>query len=74
MSRRQIAGSALASAGMVLVVVSNGHFCALRAAWARHAGALGGMLWMVYLLVIKTPGGRYPAIFITRKVSFSTDS
>ncbi len=31
------------------------------------------MLWMVYSLVIKRLGGRYPAVFITRK-SFSTDS
>lgn len=28
------------------------------------------MLWMVYSLVIKRLGGRYPAIFITRKVFF----
>ena len=30
----------------------------------------GAMLWMVYSLVIKRLGGRYPAIFITRKVFF----
>ena len=55
MSRRQIAGSALAFAGMVLVVL-NGHFVL--------------QLWMVYSLVVKRIGGRYPAVFITRKVFF----
>ena len=28
------------------------------------------LLWMVYSLVIKRIGGRYPAVFITRKVFF----
>ena len=60
MSRRQIAGSALAFAGMVLRLSPRGDLLALSAA----------LLWMVYSLAIKRIGGRYPAIFITRKVFF----
>ena len=68
MSRRQIAGSALAFAGMVLVVL-NGHFVLRLSPRGDMLALSAAMLWMVYSLVIKRLGGRYPAIFITRKVA-----
>ena len=69
MSRRQIAGSALAFAGMVLVVL-NGHFVLHLSPRGDLLALSAALLWMVYSLVIKRIGGRYPAIFITRKVFF----
>ena len=69
MSRRQIAGSALAFAGMVLVVL-NGHFVLHLSPKGDLLALSAALLWMVYSLVIKRIGGRYPAIFITRKVFF----
>ena len=69
MSRRQIAGSALAFTGMVLVVLNgrfvlhispHGDLLALCAAW----------LWVFYSLAVKQLADRYPALFITRKVFF----
>lgn len=68
-SRRQAAGSALALAGMVLVVLNGrfvlqlsprGDLLALAAAW----------LWMAYSIFVKKLGNAYPPIFITRKVFF----
>ena len=69
MSRRQLAGSALAFAGMVLVVL-NGHFVLNLSPRGDMLALSAALLWMVYSLVIKRIGGRYPAIFITRKVFF----
>ena len=69
MSRRQIAGSALAFAGMVLVVL-NGHFVLRLSPRGDLLALSAALLWMVYSLAIKRIGGRYPAIFITRKVFF----
>ena len=69
MSRRQIAGCALAFAGMVLVVL-NGHFVLRLSPKGDLLALSAALLWMVYSLVIKRIGDRYPAIFITRKVFF----
>ena len=69
MSRRQIAGSALAFAGMVLVVL-NGHFVLQLSPRGDMLALAAALLWMVYSLVIKRIGDRYPAVFITRKVFF----
>lgn len=69
MSRRQIAGSALAFAGMILVVL-NGHFVLRLSPRGDMLALAAAMLWMVYSLVIKRIGDRYLAIFITRKVFF----
>ena len=52
MSRRQIAGSALAFAGMVLVVL-NGHFVLRLSPRGDMLALSAAMLWMVYSLVIK---------------------
>lgn len=69
MTRRQIAGCAMAFAGVVLVVL-NGHFV-LHLSPKGDLLALGAaLMWMLYSLIIKDIGGRYPAIFITRKVFF----
>ena len=69
MTRRQVAGSALAFAGMVLVVL-NGRFVLHLSPRGDLLALSAALLWMVYSLVIKRVGGRYPAIFITRKVFF----
>lgn len=69
MSRRQIVGSALAFAGMVLVVL-NGHFVLHLSPRGDLLALAAALLWMVYSLMIKRLGGRYPALFITRKVFF----
>lgn len=55
--------------GMVLVVL-NGHFVLRLSPRGDMLALSAAMLWMVYSLVIKRLGGRYPAIFITRKVFF----
>ena len=69
MSRRQIAGSALAFAGMILVVL-NGHFVLQLSPRGDMLALAAALLWMVYSLVVKRIGDRYPAVFITRKVFF----
>lgn len=69
MTRRQVTGSALAFAGMVLVVL-NGRFVLHLSPRGDLLALSAALLWMVYSLVIKRVGGRYPAIFITRKVFF----
>ena len=66
MTRRQAAGSALAFAGMVLVVL-NGRFVLRLSPRGDMLALSAALLWMVYSLVIKRIGGRYPAVFITRK-------
>ena len=66
---RPIAGSVIALAGMAVVVL-NGHF-------VLHLSPLGDTLafsaclcWALYTLLMKPVMGRYPAMFITRKVFF----
>lgn len=68
-SRRQALGSLLALVGMAAVVL-NGHF-------VLHLSPLGDALafsacicWALYTLLMKPVMGRYPAMFITRKVFF----
>ena len=68
-SRRQALGSLLALIGMAAVVL-NGHF-------VLHLSPLGDTLafsacicWALYTLLMKPVMGRYPAMFITRKVFF----
>lgn len=69
MTRRQIAGSVLAFAGMVLVVL-NGRFVLRLSPRGDLLALAAALLWMIYSLAIKRIGGRYPALFITRKVFF----
>ena len=66
-SARQVWGSIVALAGMAAVVL-NGHF-------VLHLSPLGDTLvfsaclwWALYTLLMKPVMGRYPAMFITRKV------
>lgn len=68
-SRLQALGSILALIGMAAVVL-NGHF-------VLHLSPLGDTLafsacicWALYTLLMKPVMGRYPAMFITRKVFF----
>lgn len=68
-SRLQALGSLLALIGMAAVVI-NGHF-------VLHLSPLGDTLafsacicWALYTLLMKPVMGRYPAMFITRKVFF----
>ena len=67
--KRQALGSLVALAGMAAVVL-NGHF-------VLHLSPLGDTLafsaclcWALYTLLMKPVMGRYPAMFITRKVFF----
>lgn len=69
MTWRQVSGSALAFAGVVLVVL-NGRFVLHLSPKGDLLALVAALLWMVYSLVIKRVGGRYPAFFITRKVFF----
>ena len=69
MSRRQIAGSALAFAGMVLVVL-NGRFVLHLSPHGDLLALCAAWLWVFYSMVVKRLAGRYPALFITRKVFF----
>lgn len=69
MTRRQVGGSALAFAGMVLVVL-NGRFVLHLSPKGDLLALSAALLWMAYSLVVKRIGGRYPAAFITRKVFF----
>ena len=68
-SKLQALGSLVALAGMAAVVL-NGHF-------VLHLSPLGDTLafsaclcWALYTLLMKPVMGRYPAMFITRKVFF----
>lgn len=69
MSRRQIAGSVLAFAGMVLVVL-NGHFVLHLSPRGDLLALCAAWLWVFYSMAVKRLAGRYPALFITRKVFF----
>lgn len=69
MTRRQATGAALAFAGMVLVVL-NGRFVLQLAPAGDLLALAAALLWMLYSLILKRIGGRYPALFITRKVFF----
>ena len=68
-SKIQIVGSLLAFLGMVIVVL-NGHFV-LHLQPAGDSLAFAACLcWAVYSLLMKPVTGRYPTLFITRKVFF----
>lgn len=69
MTRRQMLGACIAFAGMALVVL-NGHFVLRLSPRGDLLALSAALLWMLYSLIIKRIGGRYPAIFITRKVFF----
>lgn len=69
MSRRQIAGSAIAFAGMVLVVL-NGRFVLQLSPQGDLLALCAAWLWVFYSLVVKRLADRYPALFITRKIFF----
>ena len=69
MNGRQIGGSLLAFAGMVLVIL-NGRFVLQLAPKGDLLALSAALLWMLYSLIIKQVGHRYEALFITRKTFF----
>lgn len=69
MTRRQITGSALAFGGMTLVVL-NGHFILHLSPKGDLLALAAALLWMGYSLIIKRLGGKYSALFLTRKIFF----
>lgn len=69
MTRRQIAGCALAFVGVVLVVL-NGRFVLHLSPRGDLLALSAALLWMLYSLVIKRLGDRLPVAYVTRKVFF----
>lgn len=69
MTRRQIAGCALAFVGVVLVVL-NGRFVLHLSPRGDLLALSAALLWMLYSLVIKQLGDRLPVAYVTRKVFF----
>lgn len=69
MTRRQAVGSALAFAGMALVVL-NGRFVLHLAPAGDLLALAAALLWVIYSLIIRSLSGRYSSLFITRKVFF----
>ncbi len=69
MSRRAAIGSLLAFAGMVLVVL-NGRFVLRLSPRGDLLAFAAAWLWVFYSMAVKRLAGRYPALFITRKVFF----
>ena len=68
-SARQILGSVVALAGMAVVVL-NGHFILHRSPLGDALAFSACLCWALYTLLMKPVMGRYPAMFITRKVFF----
>lgn len=69
MTRRQAAGSAMAFAGMALVVL-NGRFVLHLAPAGDLLALAAALLWMLYSFAVKRLSGRYSSLLITRKVFF----
>ncbi|MEG1886230.1 MAG: DMT family transporter [Alistipes sp.] len=69
MCRWQVAGSLVACAGMVLVVL-NGQFVLHLSPTGDFLAFAAAVLWAFYSLIIKRIGDKYPTIFITRKIFF----
>lgn len=69
MTRRAVVGSLLAFAGMVLVVL-NGRFVLRLSPRGDLLAFAAAWLWVFYSMAVKRLAGRYPALFITRKVFF----
>lgn len=66
---KTVIGSALALAGLFMVIFNGSFNIGLNPAGDLLA-LLAGLLWAVYCLQLKRMGGRYPNLFITRKVFF----
>lgn len=67
MTRRQIAGSLIAFAGLVLVVL-NGRFILHLNPVGDTLALTASLTWAFYSLLMKMLGNRYDARFVTRKV------
>ena len=68
-SRLQALGSLLALIGMAAVVL-NGHFVLYLSPLGDTLAFSACICWALYTLLMKPVMGRYPAMFITRKVFF----
>ncbi len=68
-STKQIAGSLLAFAGMVIVVL-NGHFVLHLSPFGDALAFTACLCWSIYSLLMKSASAKYSAPFITRKVFF----
>ncbi|MCD7974120.1 MAG: DMT family transporter [Candidatus Azobacteroides sp.] len=69
MKAYQITGSVIAFAGMVVVVL-NGHFVFNISPLGDMLALVAAISWSVYSLILKNLSGRYPILFINRKVFF----
>lgn len=68
-SRMQVIGSVLAFAGMAIVVL-NGRFVLRLDPRGDSLAFVACISWAFYSLLMKPLTGRYPALFLTRKVFF----
>ena len=69
LGRRQMAGSAVAFGGMAVVVL-NGRFVLNLSPLGDALAFTACICWAVYSLLMKSVGGRYSTMFVTRKVFF----
>lgn len=69
MTRRQVLGVAAAFAGVVLVVF-NGRFVLRLSPRGDLLAFAAAICWVGYSFLMKRIGGRYPTLFITRKIFF----
>lgn len=67
--RRLLLGSAVALVGVGMVVFSGSVMLSIHPL-GDFLSLVASFMWAVYCLVLKPLGGRYPAVFITRKVFF----
>lgn len=69
MTHRQMLGVAIAFAGVVLVAF-NGRFVLNLSPRGDLLALIAAFCWVGYSLLMKRIGGRYPTLFITRKIFF----
>ena len=69
LNRRQIIGTLMAAAG-VIVVVMNGHFVLHLSPIGDTLAFVACLCWAVYSLLMIPANARYDTIFVTRKVFF----
>lgn len=69
LNRRQVAGSLLTLAGMILVVL-NGKFILKHSPAGDFLAFLAAFVWTVYSLIVRPLSEKYSALFISRKIFF----
>lgn len=68
-SKQLMAGSVIALLGVALLIF-NGSFVLKLSPLGDFLTLCAGLSWAIYSLIIRKLSGRYPAVFITRKVFF----